>query len=110
MRFISPNALGGGTLLIKPGDFLCLAGETHGTGRERRRGLEVDAQKVEAARDAADEGFGRMLLQPEVGEHLVHHAHRPAELPAGLGKDDPIIHETEVADPGEGGHRPVQGG
>jgi hypothetical protein len=58
MRFISPDALWrgtfllrqgyGGQVLIKPGDFLCLAGETHRAGRQGRARLEVHAQKVEA--------------------------------------------------------------
>lgn len=45
---ISPDALLRGTLLIKPGDFLCLAGEAHRAGRQGRARLEVHAQKVEA--------------------------------------------------------------
>ena len=71
-------------MLIKPGDFLCLAGEADGTGREGRTRLKVHAQKVEATRDAADEGFIRVLLQPEVGEHAIHHPHRTAQMPAGF--------------------------
>ena len=46
---ISPDALVRGTLLIKPGDFLCLAGEAHRAGRQGRTRLEIHAQKVEAA-------------------------------------------------------------
>jgi hypothetical protein len=59
MRFISPDALlrgtfllrqgYGGQVLIKPGDFLCLAGEAHRAGRQGRTRLEIHAQKVEAA-------------------------------------------------------------
>ena len=58
MRFISPDALWrgtfllrqgyGGQVLIKPGDFLCLAGEAHRAGCQGRTRLEVHAQKVEA--------------------------------------------------------------
>jgi hypothetical protein len=51
---ISPDALWRGTLLMKPGDFLCLAGEAHRTGRQWRARLEIHAQKVEATRDAAN--------------------------------------------------------
>jgi hypothetical protein len=77
---------------MKPGDFLCLAGEAHRAGRQGRARLEIHAQKVEATRHAADpsppcglcrtsSGFIRVLLEPEVGEHLVHDAHRPRHGP-----------------------------
>jgi hypothetical protein len=51
-----------------------------------------------------------VLLQPEVGEHLIHHPHGAAQVPAGLGQDHPVIHEAGVADAGEPGHGVIQGG
>ena len=87
-----------------------MSGEAHRAGREGRTRLEIHAQKVEATRHAADEGLLRVLLQPEVGEHLIHHPHGAAQVPAGLGQDHPIIHEAGVADAGECGHGVIQGG
>ena len=107
---IPPDALWRGTLLMKPGGFLCVSGEAHRAGREGRTRLEIHAQKVEATRHAADEGLIRVLLEPEVGEHLIHHPHRAAQVPAAAREDHPVIHEAGVADAGEPGHGVIQGG
>ena len=72
---IPPDALWRGTLLMKPGGFLCMSGEAHRAGREGRTRLEIHAQKVEATRDAADEGVLRLpTFQPLPcgGEHPGH--------------------------------------
>lgn len=43
-------------------------------------------------------------------EDLVHDADGMAELPAGGGQDDPIIHVADVADAGELAHGQIQRG
>src|ERR1043166_2277716 len=55
------------------------------------------AEKVEAALDPADEGFGRMLLKAERSERLVDHLHRTAQLPAGARKNENVVHEADDA-------------
>ena len=57
---------------MKPGGFLCMSGEAHRAGREGRARLEIHAQKVEATRNAANEGLLRVLLQPEKAGEVGH--------------------------------------
>ena len=52
----------------------------------------VVAEEIEAIVDSSDEGFSRVLLEPETCEHLVHQLDGPADLPTRLGKDRNVVH------------------
>lgn len=56
--------------------------------------IEMVTEPVEAFFDAADEGFVGMLFQVELVQEPVQLRHSPAQLPAGSGQDQEIIHEV----------------
>lgn len=57
------DALSRGSVLIKLSSFLCMACQSHRAGGGLPPFGELDAKKVKAALDTANEGFIRMLLQ-----------------------------------------------
>jgi hypothetical protein len=58
------------------------------------------AQKVKAPADPADEGLVGVLLDVQFRQCLVDQPDRRPELPPGRGKDDPIVHEPGIRQPG----------
>jgi len=87
------------TLLIKPGHpFDASFYRLRGYLQPRR--CERIAQKVKAPADPADEGLVGVLHDVQFRQRLVDQPDRRPELPPGRGKDDPIIHEPGIRQPG----------
>jgi len=81
-------------LLLKPG-------LTRGEPLPRLAGYEADAfpvqpvaQELEALRGSPDEGLVGVLLQPQLGERLVHDTDGPPQLPARGREHQDVVHEA----------------
>jgi hypothetical protein len=57
---------------------------------------EMIAEEIEATFDFADEDFVDVLFQTGRRQCLVDRLHRTAQMPAGRGEDENVVHEADI--------------